>query len=119
MADHAAQPTQQAQHSQLPQQQHHAARFEVIPEHDGPAQHPADHAELQKLTQALREAEQRADAAELAVMTVQRTHTETVEQSARLQARTVCACILCMLAGQHILLMATAAEHAFEPSIIM
>ena len=81
----AAQHMQQTQHSQ---QQQQAARFEVIAEHADPAKQHADHAELQKLTQALREAEQRADAAELAVMTIQRTHTEAVEQSARLQART-------------------------------
>lgn len=52
---------------------------------DAAQQHAAD-AEVQTLTQALREAEQRASAAELAVVTVQRTHTEAVEQSARLQA---------------------------------
>lgn len=42
--------------------------------------------ELEKLSQAVREAEQRACAAEVAITTVQRAHTEAVEQSARLQA---------------------------------
>lgn len=52
-------------------------------------------AEVDRLAQALRDAEQRAAAAELAVATVQRTHTEAVEQSARLQAR--CARMLLLL----------------------
>jgi len=43
-------------------------------------------AELEKLSQAVRQAEQRACAAEMAITTVQRAHTEAVEQSARLQA---------------------------------
>ena len=43
-------------------------------------------AELEKLSQAVREAEQRAYAAEVAITMVQRAHTEAVEQSARLQA---------------------------------
>ena len=46
----------------------------------------AQPAELEKLSQAVREAEQRACAAEVALTTVQRAHTEAVEQSARLQA---------------------------------
>lgn len=52
-----------------------------------PAEQHAAHAELARLAQALRDAEQRAAAAELAVATVQRTHTEAVEQSACLQVR--------------------------------
>ena len=51
-----------------------------------PAAHQAEHPELQHLTEALRQAEQRANAAEVAITTVQRAHTEAVEQSARLQA---------------------------------
>ncbi|DBA96690.1 TPA: hypothetical protein ACH3X1_016741 [Trebouxia sp. C0004] len=47
----------------------------------------AQPAELEKLSQAVREAEQRAGAAEVAITMVQRAHTEAVEQSARLQAR--------------------------------
>ncbi|KAL0032283.1 hypothetical protein WJX79_002357 [Trebouxia sp. C0005] len=46
----------------------------------------AQPAELEKLSQAMREAEQRACAAEVAITAVQRAHTEAVEQSARLQA---------------------------------
>ncbi|DBA96689.1 TPA: hypothetical protein ACH3X1_015539 [Trebouxia sp. C0004] len=46
----------------------------------------AQPAELEKLSQAVREAEQRAGAAEVAITMVQRAHTEAVEQSARLQA---------------------------------
>ena len=46
----------------------------------------AQPAELEKLSQAVREAEQRACAAEVAITTVQRAHTEAVQQSARLQA---------------------------------
>jgi len=46
----------------------------------------AQPAELEKLSQAVREAEQRAYAAEVAITMVQRAHTEAVEQSARLQA---------------------------------
>jgi len=42
--------------------------------------------ELEKLSQAVREAEQRACAAEVAITAVQRAHTEAVEQSACLQA---------------------------------
>lgn len=50
------------------------------------AAHQAEHPELQHLTEALRQAEQRASAAEVAIATVQRAHTEAVEQSTRLQA---------------------------------
>ena len=46
----------------------------------------AQPAELEKLSQAVREAEQRACAAKVAITTVQRAHTEAVQQSARLQA---------------------------------
>ncbi len=46
----------------------------------------AQQAELEKLSQAVREAEQRACAAEVAITMVQRAHTEAVEQSALLQA---------------------------------
>ena len=46
----------------------------------------AGHAELEMLTQQLEKTEQRASAAEMATATVQRAHTEAVEQSTRLQA---------------------------------
>ena len=74
------------------QQQQLGARDTVIVQPGDAAKEHAAHAELQKLTQALREAEQRASAAELAVVTVQRAHTEAVEQSTRLQASCILPC---------------------------
>jgi len=49
----------------------------------GAVAQPAEH---EKLSQAVKQAEQRACAAEVAITLVQRAHTEAVEQSARLQA---------------------------------
>ena len=71
--------------TQHPEEQQPAATDSAIAKLGSPAKQLAVHAEVQSLAQALREAEQRASAAELAVATVQRTHTEAVEQSARLQ----------------------------------
>lgn len=82
---------QDAQQHQEQQQQQGARDTIIVQPGDATKQHAA-HAELQKLTHALREAEQRASAAELAVVTVQRTHTEAVEQSARLQASCILPC---------------------------
>lgn len=67
------------------EQEQPATKDAAIAKQGNPAQQPAAHAEVKSLARALREAEQRAGAAELAVLTVQRTHTEAVEQSARLQ----------------------------------
>lgn len=84
---------QPGQNATIPKQsrQHPQDQLQV-PKEAAPADKPGDpaeqhaaHAEVDRLAQALRDAEQRAAAAELAVATVQRTHTEVVEQSARLQ----------------------------------
>ena len=72
------------------QKQQQAPKDEGV---SNPGKQRTAHAEVEELTQALRGAEQRASAAELAVLTVQRTHTEAVEQSARLQASCTLACI--------------------------
>ena len=85
---------QQPQHPQE-QQQQPRARFEDIAGLNKSAVPAADDAEFQKLAQSVREAEQRATAAELAITTVQRAHTEAVEQSARLQERLVLMQITC------------------------
>ena len=81
-SDSSQSPHQKATGQQLRQLfdgQTHNAR----PQHHTSA---AGHAELEKLTQQLEKAEQRAIAAELATGTIQRAHTEAVEQSTRLQA---------------------------------
>ena len=72
--------------TQHPEEQQPATKDAAIAKHGKhPAKQLAAQAEVESLAQALREAEQRASAAELAVVMVQRTHTEAVEQSARLQ----------------------------------
>ena len=80
--------------SHHPEEQRPAAKHAVIAEQGNPTPQPAAHAEVESLARALREAEQRASAAELAVVTVQRTHTEAVEQSARLQVSYAVTCTL-------------------------
>lgn len=75
------------------QKQQQAPKDEGVSKPGNPGKQRTAHAEVEELTQALRGAEQRASAAELAVLTVQRTHTEAVEQSARLQASCTLACI--------------------------
>ena len=72
--------------TQHPEEQQPATKDDSIAKHGKhPPKQLAAHAEVDSLAQALREAEQRASAAELAVVAVQRTHTEAVGQSARLQ----------------------------------
>ena len=79
---HATAHMHSAQH---PEEQQPVTKDAAVAKHGNPAMQLAAHAEVDSLAQALREAEQRASAAELAVATVQRAHTEAVEQSARLQ----------------------------------
>ena len=71
--------------AQHPEDQQTVTKDAAVAKHGNPAVQLAALAEVDSMAQALREAEQRASAAELAVVTVQRTHTEAVEQSARLQ----------------------------------
>ncbi len=102
MQQHSSQPAfhplnkkHSAQHANQPADaaalaQHPAEPAGVQVRHADISQQHAEPAEFEKLTQALREAEQRASAAELAVATVQRSHTEAVEQSTRLQVGVLC-----------------------------